>query len=655
MWVTSHVSRTLFRDPLHLFDAGIFHPLRRTLAFGDHMIGQALTGLLVWVTTHNPLLEYNVLSLASYALGATAMFTYARMAAGSSVAGAAAAGIVFAFTPYRFDSSLWLQVLCTFFMPLALLFWVRFVESLRWRDWALWVGCWVAHSLMGMYLALYFAVTMGCLAALALVLAPTRRARRLRLGTLLAPVVALVLLAPVLWPYVAVRAEQGQVRSVGLDTALAFFLPGPGTLTGRLFGPAHSGRLGPGLVAWALAAVGLVAGAWMFRARSSMRRFVAAAHVVGLAVTLLLVLTPIRVQLALPGFDMLRNTNRAFFVSLAFLAALAAEGVDRLGRRRIVAALLVGLVALDMGTPQRAQRPMPVGNEIPPVYRWVAALPSDQVVYEGTEAVRNHPPLALVHGVQALYYAIFHGRRLAQGYSGFASPGGAYVSMQLGRFPHPEALRLYRTLGVGHVVWRLPRPGAVEPFLARLPAGDVEVAARFESDLVLRVVGAPPAPPVTAEGHALPRTDWRLAASAGKRLEALRDGERASVARIVTPAGGEPPALTVDLGRTWPVTGVRCVPPEANAPGIYLADVELSADGRDWQTAPGWFHPDSLATLLHRPRALDHYQARFPTTPARYVRLVARGMSAFAWPMEIAELEVIGDCTAAAIPGCPPR
>src|SRR5437879_8964580 len=71
MWATSHVSRAFFSAPLHLFDAGIFYPLRHTLAFGDHMIGEALIGLPLWLATGNPLLEYNVLVLASYALGAT--------------------------------------------------------------------------------------------------------------------------------------------------------------------------------------------------------------------------------------------------------------------------------------------------------------------------------------------------------------------------------------------------------------------------------------------------------------------------------------------------------------------------------------------------------------------------------------------------------
>jgi hypothetical protein len=43
-----------------LFDAGIFYPARRTLAYGDHMIGEGLLGLPIWLTTHNPLLQFNL-------------------------------------------------------------------------------------------------------------------------------------------------------------------------------------------------------------------------------------------------------------------------------------------------------------------------------------------------------------------------------------------------------------------------------------------------------------------------------------------------------------------------------------------------------------------------------------------------------------------
>src|SRR5262249_16040062 len=73
MWVVHHVSRTLLTHPLRLWDAGIFYPTRTTLAFGDHMIGQSLLGLPLWLTSGNPVLEFNLLSLASYVAAATAM------------------------------------------------------------------------------------------------------------------------------------------------------------------------------------------------------------------------------------------------------------------------------------------------------------------------------------------------------------------------------------------------------------------------------------------------------------------------------------------------------------------------------------------------------------------------------------------------------
>jgi hypothetical protein len=122
--------------------------------------------------------------------------------------------------------------------------------------------------------------------------------------------------------------------------------------------------------------------------------------------------------------------------------------------------------------------------------------------------------------------------------------------------------------------------------------------------------------------------------------------------RAETLGATAPPRLTVDLGRAWPIAGVRCVSPDANAPGIYLADLELSTDGERWQRAYVWFQPASLHTLLYRPRALTHYEARFPTREARYLRLTSSAILLPKWPWEIGELEVAGDCAAAAIAGC---
>src|SRR5204862_2241100 len=199
----------------HLFDAGIFQPARLTLAYSDHMIGQALVGLPLWLATGNPLLEYNVLVLLSYVLGGAATFAYAREL-GAGRAGAAAAGLVFAFTPYRFHSPLWLQVLFTPFVPLALLAWLRFVRTRALVPWLAWVACWTLHGLMGLYLTLYFAIVMGGLALLACVTAPPPRDRRLIVGLLAAPVVTFALLSPTLLPYALLRGLPGHLRTFGL-------------------------------------------------------------------------------------------------------------------------------------------------------------------------------------------------------------------------------------------------------------------------------------------------------------------------------------------------------------------------------------------------------------------------------------------------------
>ncbi len=452
-WAMDHVSRTLFADPRALFDAGIFHPLRDALALGDHMIGQALLGLPIRLAGGGPLLAYNLLSLASYAAGGTAMFAYARSVVGGGVVPGLVAGIVFAFTPYRFASPLWLQVLWTAFVPLALLAWLRFVATRSAAAWTAWVACWIAQALMGQYVALYFTLVMGALGAFALVAAPARRDPRLWLGTLLAPLVVGLALWPTVAPYLALRAAQGTVRTGGLDTPLAFLWPAPGTLLGWAL-PRHAAvALGPGIVAWTLALAGLLLGRHGPVPRLALpRRFVWAVHVVGVGASLALVLAPLRWQHLLPGLDMARNSNRAFFVGLVFVAALAASATRWLNARRLRGRLagfvILALALADMGRPPREHQAFPTAATLSPGVRRLAALPAGSIVYERADLPDT---VAL-----AMYHAIFHRHPMPIGYSGFLPPGGDYVTQRLATFPSPGAARLLRQLGVGWVLLRTP-------------------------------------------------------------------------------------------------------------------------------------------------------------------------------------------------------
>src|SRR5206468_379137 len=236
-------------------------------------------------------------------------------------------------------------------------------------------------------------------------------------------------------------------------------------LTGSLLGLEGPAQFGPGLVVVVLAAVGILVGWRHAAAEGGMRRFLWQAHGAGLALTLLIVATPIRLQLALPGFDMTRNNNRAFFVSLLFLALFAAEAVGwavrrarSRGRRMLLGSVLVLLVLADTGARPRERKRLPLGDEILPACRWLRSLPAGEVVYDG---VNGPEQIAL-----AMYHSIFHQKRLPIGYSGFTSPGGAYVTQRLHRFPDPAALRLLARLGIRHVLWHFRDPPAAVGFIA---------------------------------------------------------------------------------------------------------------------------------------------------------------------------------------------
>ena len=104
---------------------------------------------------------------------------------------------------------------------------------------------------------------------------------------------------------------------------------------------------------------------------------------------------------------------------------------------------------------------------------------------------------------------------------------------------------------------------------------------------------------------------------------------------------GTSPTLTVDLGASHAITGVRCTTPLDVAGGVHLSRIELSDDGERFTLAPAGFEPDSLSALYEAPDAVHSWEARFPTTSARFVRLAAGERSFWAGPWTIGELDVL--------------
>jgi hypothetical protein len=70
VWAVDWVARTLPTDPVHLFDANIFHPAPRTLAYSEPLILQGALAMPAYWLGLDAVTTFNLVLIAGFALSA---------------------------------------------------------------------------------------------------------------------------------------------------------------------------------------------------------------------------------------------------------------------------------------------------------------------------------------------------------------------------------------------------------------------------------------------------------------------------------------------------------------------------------------------------------------------------------------------------------
>ncbi len=171
------------RGPGRLFQLDFFHPARYVLAFSENLYGVALFGFPVLAAGGSAVLNYNVLLLLGMFLSALGAWALARHVTSDPIA-AVAAGMVYAFLPWRIEQIPHLQHQWGGFLCLILLFLLRYLESGRRRDLVLFGAAFAWNALANVHFALF----SGFLVAVTLAWFALRRApeRRPRIGRAIA-------------------------------------------------------------------------------------------------------------------------------------------------------------------------------------------------------------------------------------------------------------------------------------------------------------------------------------------------------------------------------------------------------------------------------------------------------------------------------------
>jgi hypothetical protein len=210
-WTLAWNAHALATNPLSIFDANIFHPQRRTLAYSENLIGTSLFAAPVLWLTANPVLAVNVVALLSCVLCGVGAFVLAQRL-GITPLGALLAGLVFAFSPPRFARIGQLHLTSVQWIPFALAALHAYLDEGRKRHLRVAAGLFTLQALTsghgGTFLLIAMVALIGYRVALGEPVDLRRRVRDLGVSgiLLLLPAVLVTL------PYYLVQREIGLRR-----------------------------------------------------------------------------------------------------------------------------------------------------------------------------------------------------------------------------------------------------------------------------------------------------------------------------------------------------------------------------------------------------------------------------------------------------------
>jgi hypothetical protein len=499
-WIMAWIAHQLPRAPGELFQGNIFHPAKDTLAFSEPLIVPALLGAPFAWLGGSPVLVFNLMVLAGFALTAWAGYALVFAWTGDRLA-ALAAGTAFAFNTHTLTRLAHVQGLHLYALPLALAATDRLLSGGRTRH-SWWLALWMTVLAYTSGYLLVFGAIMIAVAVVTRIPHWLPRAGAVTGRLSIAAAVSAVAILPLAIPYRRAASDQGMVRSletVGEFSATAKgYLASAGTIhistwSARFFSePVES--FFPGFVVIGLALVAVWSAA-SGRARrgdaaaaprsSESPRLLRARVIMLLAIAVAGFVLSLGTRTPLYGwlyevFPPMRGLRAAarfgnlFLLAMAVLAGLglAALRSSRPRSTRMTALALVLLVVINL---EAVRAPFAYGRfeGIPHLYALLESEP--RVVLAEVPFYRAQDVFA---NAEYVLNSTEHWRPLMNGYSGYTPAAYAEYAKTFWYFPQPQAVEAMRRAGVTHVMVHPARFGS------RGDAVIAEIGARPELELL---------------------------------------------------------------------------------------------------------------------------------------------------------------------------
>jgi hypothetical protein len=524
-WIVAWNVHQFFKNPLKILDANILYPNPRPITYTDHRILSSLVGTPVIWATGNPVLAYNFVLAVGCLLAALAARRLARRL-GCAPLPAWAAGALYAFSTYMVNEGPRFHIIYHGLIPLALERLIAFLKTGERRYAVHCAAFMILQGLCSSYHVLYGALLLALVTLVALVWRPRLMGRRV--VTLVAiALLAALLYAPILAPYLISAHQHGFKHEppAGVDLAHYFSTIPTNLVYGRIGAEVRLQQQAAHFVGFLpLALVGLALWAWARRRGPTNEGALLPARVwvpgAALFALLFVILSLGKETLAfghrlgpglyllvynwIPGFKQVRIPERLSLLAMLFVALLVARALTLLGgsRLRWLVPVLVILIPLEHLSPLPVTERVPVGREVPAVYRWLAAhevRALAEVPIHGDHLIRKES--------LQMYFSSYHFKPIIHGYESFPPLLTTVLRMFADEFPSDAALQAFDRVGVDTIVLHDGLNGSERirgAIPERVAGGRLQPVARFAgneahvyqgtADEVFRLLPALPGP-----------------------------------------------------------------------------------------------------------------------------------------------------------------
>lgn len=484
-WIMQWVVHAIFSGNFSsFFQANTYYPFANSLAFSDLHLVTSFIGYLPYRVFSEPIVIFNsslIISLGMFGWSIYLLSFYLTKNYGTSLL----AGVLVIFSPAVLDKMTHIQILAIQWVPFAMLFFLKFVETTK-RRYLFFSLCFFLLQTYNSFLPGYFIIFFYSITLLNLFLKKDKRLKKLftikNVGILF---LFLVLLLPIVIPYYQISKGFNYTRDI--RETIHFALQ-PEDL---LYASTHS-RLAPflnglpfnqqsqndefkpgfiGLIFSVLAIFSIIY--WVRqKKKDEMLTLFSAVSLTGLLMSMGPVLhlgrqtihDPFPIPLPyllfyyiLPGFQGFRNSARwemLFIVCIVICIAIVLSKLLQkysFRKQAIVIVIFFGGTIAEFNFPMQFES-VPQVKEFPSVYSWIATTPSDTVIIELPIYNWNMTPYVQDEFLRQ-YYSTIHFRKMVNGYSGFSPPPWQeLVTNQLNYFPSNETIQELKKIGITHVV-----------------------------------------------------------------------------------------------------------------------------------------------------------------------------------------------------------